>query len=125
MKPLLEADDAAPKPHNEKLNQQNVNRQKDKPDSSKVQHQLATSRPVPPPKAVPKHDAWDIPPIQCFEPEDGVFYAQMGPTGGASGYSAITGRYFIETVLFTVYIFNLKINQAMLDGAFPGTSMGC
>lgn len=96
VKPLLETDDAAPKPHNEKLNQQNVNRHKEKPDSSKVQQQLATSRPVPPPKAVPKHDAWEIPPIQCFEPEDGVFYAQMGPTGGASGYSAITGRFLLS-----------------------------
>lgn len=96
MKPLLETGDAAPKPHNEKLNQQNVNRHKDKPDSSKVQQQLATNRPVPPPKAVPKHDAWEIPPIQCFEPEDGVFYAQMGPTGGASGYSAITGRFLLN-----------------------------
>lgn len=35
--------------------------------------------------------AWEIPAIQCYEPEDGVFYAQMGPTGGKHGYSAITG----------------------------------
>lgn len=34
---------------------------------------------------------WEIPPIQCYEPEDGVFYAQMGPTGGKQGYPAITG----------------------------------
>lgn len=34
---------------------------------------------------------WEIPPIQCFEPDDGVFYAQMGPTGGKQGYPAITG----------------------------------
>lgn len=34
---------------------------------------------------------WEIPPIQCHEPEDGVFYAQMGPTGGKQGYPAITG----------------------------------
>lgn len=26
------------------------------------------------------------------EPEDGVFYAQIGPTGGKRGYSAITGK---------------------------------
>lgn len=37
--------------------------------------------------------AWDIPPIQCYEPEDGVFYAQMGPTGGKYGYPAITGKF--------------------------------
>lgn len=47
---------------------------------------------VPTPKPVAKQNgAWDIPPIQCFEPEDGVFYAQMGPTGGKQGYPAITG----------------------------------
>ncbi|XP_052899103.1 protein Skeletor, isoforms B/C isoform X1 [Anopheles moucheti] len=39
-----------------------------------------------------KPGAWDIPPIQCYEPEDGVFYAQMGPTGGKQGYPAITGH---------------------------------
>uniref|UniRef100_T1JH62 DOMON domain-containing protein n=1 Tax=Strigamia maritima TaxID=126957 RepID=T1JH62_STRMM len=36
-------------------------------------------------------EPWYIPPIQCNEPADGVFYAQMGPTGGKRGYSAITG----------------------------------
>ncbi|XP_015430198.1 PREDICTED: protein Skeletor, isoforms B/C-like [Dufourea novaeangliae] len=44
------------------------------------------------PAPAPKTDAWDIPPIQCDEPEDGVFYAQMGPTGGKHGYPAITGH---------------------------------
>jgi len=50
-------------------------------------------RPVPTPKPVNSNGAWDIPPIQCHEPEDGVFYAQMGPTGGKHGYPAITGGY--------------------------------
>lgn len=45
----------------------------------------------PQPVASPKQ-AWFIPPIQCNEPEDGVFFAQIGPTGGDSGYSAITGH---------------------------------
>lgn len=54
--------------------------------------QQATQRPVPTPKPAPKTDAWEIPPIQCHEPEDGVFYAQMGPTGGKRGYPAITGK---------------------------------
>lgn len=36
-------------------------------------------------------DAWHIPSIPCYEPEDGVFYAQIGPTGGDKGYNAITG----------------------------------
>lgn len=43
----------------------------------------------------PKNKYWDIPPIQCWEPEDGVFYAQMGPTGGKQGYPAITGTTLI------------------------------
>lgn len=47
---------------------------------------------VPTPAPVKKRDAWEIPPIQCYEPEDGVFYAQMGPTGGKRGYPAITGK---------------------------------
>ena len=33
-----------------------------------------------------------IPAIQCYEPEDGVFFAQIGPTGGDNGYSAITNH---------------------------------
>ncbi|XP_005182952.1 protein Skeletor, isoforms B/C isoform X1 [Musca domestica] len=56
-------------------------------------NQLAQRRPVPTPKPVANEvGAWEIPPIQCYEPEDGVFYAQMGPTGGKHGYSAITGH---------------------------------
>ncbi|CAH0597568.1 unnamed protein product [Chrysodeixis includens] len=48
--------------------------------------------PVPAPSPVPKAVPWEIPAIQCYEPPDGVFYAQMGPTGGKQGYSAITGH---------------------------------
>ena len=44
------------------------------------------------PAPAPTNDAWEIPPIQCYEPEDGIFYAQMGPTGGKHGYPAITGN---------------------------------
>ncbi|KAG5674929.1 hypothetical protein PVAND_004873 [Polypedilum vanderplanki] len=51
-----------------------------------------TTRAPATPKPVAKRDAWEIPPIQCDEPEDGVFYAQMGPTGGKRGYPAITGH---------------------------------
>lgn len=54
---------------------------------------LTQRRPVPTPKPVNSNGAWDIPAIQCHEPEDGVFYAQMGPTGGKHGYPAITGGY--------------------------------
>jgi len=52
---------------------------------------ITQRRPVPTPKPVNSNGAWDIPAIQCHEPEDGVFYAQMGPTGGKHGYPAITG----------------------------------
>jgi hypothetical protein len=45
------------------------------------------------PAPAPKTDAWEIPAIQCYEPEDGIFYAQMGPTGGKRGYPAITGSW--------------------------------
>ncbi|XP_001657668.2 protein Skeletor, isoforms B/C isoform X1 [Aedes aegypti] len=55
-------------------------------DSMKRPNAPATARP--PAKA----GAWEIPPVQCYEPEDGVFYAQMGPTGGKQGYPAITGH---------------------------------
>ncbi|CAK1540882.1 unnamed protein product [Leptosia nina] len=48
--------------------------------------------PVPAPAPVAKAVPWEIPGIQCYEPPDGVFYAQMGPTGGKQGYSAITGH---------------------------------
>ncbi|XP_029163979.1 protein Skeletor, isoforms B/C isoform X2 [Nylanderia fulva] len=44
------------------------------------------------PAPAPTNDAWEIPPIQCHEPDDGVFYAQLGPTGGKHGYPAITGH---------------------------------
>ncbi|KAF2366388.1 DOMON domain [Trinorchestia longiramus] len=45
-----------------------------------------------PQSVTPSPNAWYIPPIECHEPEDGVFYAQIGPTGGDNGYNAITGH---------------------------------
>ncbi|KAK0162557.1 hypothetical protein PV327_006325 [Microctonus hyperodae] len=50
------------------------------------------SRSPSPPAVASTKNAWIIPPIQCDEPDDGVFYAQMGPTGGKHGYPAITGH---------------------------------
>ncbi len=32
--------------------------------------------------------------FQCHEPEDGVFFAQIGPTGGEQGYASITGKFW-------------------------------
>nr|XP_045605289.1 protein Skeletor, isoforms B/C-like isoform X2 [Procambarus clarkii] len=62
------------------------------------EEQSSTSRPavskgpVKPAPAAPAANPWYIPPIPCYEPEDGVFYAQIGPTGGTSGYNSITGH---------------------------------
>ncbi|XP_025158316.1 protein Skeletor, isoforms B/C [Harpegnathos saltator] len=64
-------------------------------DINGTQLTITTRRPqrVPAtPAPAPTNDAWEIPPIQCYEPEDGIFYAQMGPTGGKHGYPAITGH---------------------------------
>lgn len=57
-----------------------------------VHSTTVSSRPSKVPE-LPKNKFWEIPPVQCWEPDDGVFYAQMGPTGGKQGYPAITGLY--------------------------------
>ncbi|XP_062123757.1 protein Skeletor, isoforms D/E isoform X1 [Drosophila sulfurigaster albostrigata] len=62
------------------------------PQKQQVAALSTQHRSVPTPRPVNSKDAWDIPAIQCHEPEDGVFYAQMGPTGGKHGYPAITGH---------------------------------
>ncbi|XP_026674196.1 protein Skeletor, isoforms B/C isoform X5 [Ceratina calcarata] len=61
---------------------------------SSTQQLVVITKPQRPatPAPVSKNGAWEIPPIQCDEPEDGVLYAQMGPTGGKHGYPAITGH---------------------------------
>ncbi|XP_043268962.1 protein Skeletor, isoforms B/C isoform X2 [Venturia canescens] len=51
-----------------------------------------THKTPPTPAPVAKSPAWEIPPIECYEPDDGVLYAQLGPTGGKYGYPAITGH---------------------------------
>ena len=51
------------------------------------------------PKKAPKSaKPWYVPPIQCHEPSDGVFFAQIGPTGGNQGYASITGMCLCLTV---------------------------
>lgn len=67
-----------------------------RPTSNNKEEVEVSRRPVPAPKPVSKNGAWEIPPIQCYEPEDGVFYAQMGPTGGKHGYPAITGMWCLH-----------------------------
>ncbi|KAJ2941652.1 hypothetical protein O0L34_g14710 [Tuta absoluta] len=59
---------------------------------SSADRRVIKPNPVPTPKPVARTQAWEIPGIQCYEPPDGVFYAQMGPTGGKQGYPAITGH---------------------------------
>ncbi|XP_068237883.1 protein Skeletor, isoforms B/C isoform X1 [Palaemon carinicauda] len=53
---------------------------------------VQTSGPSAPAAAKPASNPWFIPPVPCYEPEDGVFYAQIGPTGGDNGYNSITGH---------------------------------
>lgn len=84
-----EGDRRQPQPQQQK---QEINRRgsQSRPASNEGETEVAR-RPVPAPKPASTNGAWEIPPIQCYEPEDGVFYAQMGPTGGKHGYPAITG----------------------------------
>lgn len=44
-----------------------------------------------PPPSVSNKPPWYIPAIECNEPENHVYYAHLGPNGGAQGYNAITG----------------------------------
>lgn len=79
---------------------QEINRRgsQSRPASTNEDKSTVPVRHVPTPKPAPKNGAWEIPPVECYEPADGVFYAQMGPTGGKHGYPAITG--LCELILF-------------------------
>lgn len=69
-KPLLaEAEDDHTRPQSQKLNQQNTSNRKSSNERIDTQRRPAattttTIRPVPTPKAAPKKNAWEIPPIQ-------------------------------------------------------------
>nr|CAD7455034.1 unnamed protein product [Timema tahoe] len=84
------------------------------------------ARPIATPAPAPQNDAWDIPAIQCYEPEDGVFYAQMGPTGGKRGYPAITGNntlpYLTDLKKVTTHSPTLSTNRRTL---FVDLSLVC
>eukprot|EP00096_Caligus_rogercresseyi_P009207 TRINITY_DN3088_c0_g1_i4.p1 TRINITY_DN3088_c0_g1~~TRINITY_DN3088_c0_g1_i4.p1 ORF type:complete len:687 (-),score=204.33 TRINITY_DN3088_c0_g1_i4:473-2533(-) len=67
--------------------------------SSKKSSSSTTSLSSQPRRGVPRRSSssklsspWTVPPIPCGEPEDGLFFAQIGPTGGKSGYASITGH---------------------------------
>lgn len=81
------------------LQMQNRRQQNQAAPTSKPQR--SPPRPIATPKPANTNGAWEIPAIQCYEPEDGVFYAQMGPTGGKHGYPAITGK-----TCFVVFLYN-------------------
>ncbi|XP_014242209.2 protein Skeletor, isoforms B/C [Cimex lectularius] len=85
----------------------------------------STYKTPPPPSPVPplKNGAWVIPPIQCNEPDDGVFYAQMGPAGGKRGYPAITGHvgwgiaYYINGLLIPeIHVVRGKTYNFVVEG---------
>lgn len=72
----------------------------DQPSQSQSQSQRNTQQSSvnnAPQAVTPSPSAWFIPPIPCHEPEDGVFYAQIGPTAGENGYNAITGHFTKRT----------------------------
>jgi len=88
---------------------------------SKAKHRNK-SRPTPAPAPV-SDQPWFIPPIQCYEPEDGVFFAQIGPTGGDNGYSAITGHvgwgisWYINGLLIPeIYVVRGKTYTFVVEG---------
>jgi hypothetical protein len=106
-KPIIQdTENSASQPQTQKLNQNRVDTQKrpqrpqqqQQQQTQKPQKVQTTPRPMPTPKPHSKRDAWEIPPIQCHEPEDGVYYAQMGPTGGKRGYPAITGDKYTKLI---------------------------
>lgn len=78
-----------------------------------------------PAQAPPAANPWYIPPIPCHEPEDGVFYAQIGPTGGNNGYSAITGHvgwgisWFINGLLIPeIHVVRGKTYTFVVEGGY-------
>jgi len=76
------------------------------------------------PKKAPKSaKPWYVPPIQCHEPADGVFFAQIGPTGGNAGYPAITGHvgwgiaWYINGLLIPeIYVVRGKTYTFVIEG---------
>merc|ERR1712241_1314433 len=76
------------------------------------------------PKKAPKSaKPWYVPPIQCHEPSDGVFFAQIGPTGGNQGYASITGHvgwgiaWYINGLLIPeIYVVRGKTYTFVIEG---------
>jgi hypothetical protein len=53
--------------------------------------------------------AWRIPPIPCYEPEDRIFYAQIGPSGRKDVFQAITGNSILALNLLAEYVSMMKV----------------
>jgi len=76
------------------------------------------------PKKAPKSEKpWFVPAIQCHEPADGVFFAQIGPTGGNQGYASITGHvgwgigWYINGLLIPeIYVVRGKTYTFVIEG---------
>ena len=61
--------------------------------------------------------------FQCHEPSDGVFFAQIGPTGGDQGYASITGHvgwgiaWYINGLLIPeIYVVRGKTYTFVIEG---------
>lgn len=95
-----------------------------KPSAPHKRKKQKKNRRPPPPAPAPASDKpWFIPPIECYEPEDGVFFAQIGPTGGDNGYSAITGHvgwgiaWYINGLLIPeIYVVRGKTYTFVVEG---------
>ena len=117
-----------------------------KPAPQKRKKQKKNRRPPTPAPAPASDKPWFIPPIECYEPEDGVFFAQVGhsqpwlrpvpspaerqscnfqigPTGGDNGYSAITGHvgwgiaWYINGLLIPeIYVVRGKTYTFVVEG---------
>ncbi|OXU29814.1 hypothetical protein TSAR_013407 [Trichomalopsis sarcophagae] len=93
--PVPELQEAQPQQQHQNRVQHQPQQSQKLQEDSYAQVAPTTRRPHRPqatPAPAPRNGAWEIPPIECYEPEDGVLYAQMGPTGGKHGYPAITGH---------------------------------
>ncbi|XP_071540414.1 protein Skeletor, isoforms B/C-like isoform X1 [Panulirus ornatus] len=93
-------------------------------ESGTGQHAPHTG-PANPPPVPPTNNAWYIPPVPCHEPDDGVFYAQIGPTGGESGYNAITGHvgwgisWYVNGLLIPeIYVVRGKTYTFVVEGGY-------
>lgn len=92
--------------HNNNHHSQESNTHNENYESETDRREQQSVQTVParaPPIVRNKH--WEIPPIECDEPDDGVFYAQLGPTGGKQGYPAITGLFTCAILLYLTIIF--------------------